>query len=425
MPWSFATDPEFEERLEWARRFMRDKVFPLEALGDLDHETFRRLADPLKEEVRRAGLFAAHLPPEMGGGGWGQVELALLHEVVGASGVIGPIVFGNQPPDSGNAELIAIAGDDEQKQRWMVPLLAGEMYSCFSMTETGRGSDPTLIETRARRDGDEWVIDGTKWFSSNASIADLFIVMARTNDSPEPHERFSMLLVPGGTPGVHVREITSMQHPYDRPAAYASEGEVTYEGVRVPASALLGEEGRGFALAQARLGPGRIHHCMRWVGQCRRAFDMLCERAVSVESAGSRLADKQLVQAWIADSYAEIEALRLMTLRAAWTIDQAGVPAARTDISAIKYFGARILHDVIDRALQVHGSLGYSGDMPLESMYRLARAARIYDGPDEVHRVSVAKRLVRGYEPVAVPTEHVPTRQAAACDLFDLDVVTS
>ncbi|HEU5151255.1 MAG TPA: acyl-CoA dehydrogenase family protein [Iamia sp.] len=418
MSWSFATDPEFEERLEWARRFMREKVFPLEALGDLDHETFRRLADPLKEEVKRAGLFAAHLPPEMGGGGWGQVELALLHEVVGASGVIGPIIFGNQPPDSGNAELIAIAGTDEQKERWMVPLLAGEIYSCFSMTETGRGSDPTLIETRARRDGDEWVVDGTKWFSSNASIADVFIVMARTNDSDTVHERFSMLLVPAGTPGIEVREITSMQHPYDRPAAYASEGEVTYHEVRVPASALLGEEGRGFALAQARLGPGRIHHCMRWVGQCRRAFDMLCERAVSVESAGSRLADKQMVQAWIADSYAEIEALRLMTLRAAWTIDQAGVPAARTDISAIKYFGAKILHDVIDRALQVHGSLGYSGDMPLESMYRLARAARIYDGPDEVHRVSVAKRIVRDYQPVAVPTEHVPTRLAAAQDLF-------
>jgi acyl-CoA dehydrogenase len=424
MTWSFETAPEFEEKLDWARRFMREEVYPLETLGDLDHETFRKVADPLKERVKEAGLFAAHLPPELGGTGWGQVELALLHEVVGTSGVLGPIIFGNQPPDSGNAELIAIAGNEEQKAEWMRPILDGDIYSCFSMTEVGRGSDPTMIETRAVLEGDEWVLNGTKWFSSNASIADVFIVMCRTNDGSSVHGRFSMLLVPADTPGIHIREITSMQHPYERPAAYASEGEVTYTDVRVPSSNLLGGEGQGFALAQKRLGPGRIHHCMRWLGQCARAFDMLCERAVSVTTAGSLLAEKQTVQNWVADSYAEMQALRLMTLRAAWVIDTQGVPAARTDISAIKYFGAKVLHDVIDRALQIHGSLGYSGDMPLEDMYRLARSARIYDGPDEVHRVGVAKRVLRGYEAREVPTEHIPTRRALAMERYGGVVTT-
>jgi acyl-CoA dehydrogenase len=413
MAWSFSTDPDFVERLDWARTFMKERVYPLETLH-LDEAAFRRLAEPLKQEVKDAGLFAAHLPPELGGHGYGQVNLAQLHEIVGGSATIGPIIFGNQPPDSGNAELIAVAGNDDQKERWMRPLLAGEQYSCFSMTEPGGGADPTRIETRARRDGDEWVIDGHKWFSSNASIADFFIVMCRTNDSATRHARFSMIVVPAGTPGIHIRDVPTMQHPFTQPPAYGSEGTVVYDGVRVPAENLLGGEGEAFALAQKRLGPGRIHHSMRWIGQCRRAFDMLCERAVSRETAGSLLADKQTIQNWIADSYAEIEAARLLTLKAAWTIDTQGVRAALNDIAAIKYFGATVLYNVIDRALQIHGSLGYSSDMPLEEMYRLARAARIYDGPDEVHRVSVAKRILRGYEPVDVPTEHVPTRRAAA-----------
>jgi acyl-CoA dehydrogenase len=416
--WDFAVDPEFEERLEWTRRFMREQVYPLEALGDIEEATFRRIAGELQSEVKSAGLFAAHLPPELGGTGFGQVKLALLNEIVGSSATVGPIVFGSQPPDSGNAELIAIAGTDEQKRSWMAPLLAGDIRSCFSMTEPGAGADPTLISTRAVREEDEYVINGKKWFSSNASIADVFVVMCRTNDNERPHERFSMVLVPAGTPGISIRDVPTMQHPYERPPAYAAEGEVTYSNVRVPVPNLLGEEGQGFALAQKRLGPGRIHHCMRWLGQCRRAFDMLCERAVSRWTAGSLLAEKQTVQNWIADSYAEMEAARLLTLKAAWTIDNFGVQAARTDIAVIKFFGARVLHDVIDRALQVHGSLGYSCDLPLEEMYRLARSARIYDGPDEVHRISAARRLLRDYEAHEVPSEHVPTRRAAARELF-------
>jgi acyl-CoA dehydrogenase len=363
-------------------------------------------------------MWAAHLPPELGGMGWGQVKLALLHEIVGTSATIGPIIFGNQPPDSGNAELIAIAGTDEQRERWMRPLLDGQLRSCFSMTEPSGGSDPTRIDTRAVRDGDEWVINGKKWFSSNASIADIIIVMCRTNDSDDVYRRFSMIVVPGGTPGVDIRDVPSMQHPYERAPAYSSEGEVTYRDVRVPYDNLLGGEGDAFVLAQKRLGPGRIHHAMRWIGQCRRAFDMLCERAVSREVHGSLLSEKQTVQNWVADSLAEIEAARLLTMKAAWKMDEEGAGAARTEISLIKYFGAKVLHDVIDRALQIHGSLGYSCDMPLEEMYRVARAARIYDGPDEVHRVTVARRVLRQYTPRDVPTEHVPTRRAEALRMF-------
>jgi len=417
MTWSFDNDPAYEPKLEWAREFMREWVYPLETL-DLGDGDFRRVAAPLMDQVKEAGLFAAHLPPELGGNGYGQVFHGLLNEIVGSSGTIGPIIFGSQPPDSGNAELIALAGTDEQRERWMVPLLAGELRSCFSMTEQGRGSDPTLIETRAVREGDEWVIDGQKWFSSNASIADFLIVMCRTNDREAVHERFSMLLVPADTPGITIRDVPTMQHPYERPPAYAAEGDVTYRQVRVPAANLLGEEGGGFALAQKRLGPGRIHHCMRWLGQCRRAFDMLCERAVSTTVHGSVLADKQTIQNWIADSYAQMEGARLLTLKAAWTIDTQGVRAAMNDISIIKFVGAQVLHDVIDRAIQIHGSLGYSSDLPLEEMYRLARSARIYDGPDEVHRVGVARRVLRGYEPHVVPSEHVPTRRQAAIERY-------
>jgi acyl-CoA dehydrogenase len=419
MGWSFSNDPEWEDKLEWARQFMRRRVYPVETL-DLNDQDFQRIAAPLKDEVKKAGLFAAHLPPELGGTGHGQVFHALLNEIVGSSATIGPIIFGSQPPDSGNAELIAIAGTDDQKDRWMRPLLAGDLRSCFSMTEQGRGSDPTLIETRAERDGDDWIINGRKWFSSNASIADFFIVMCRTNDDSSTYRRFSMIVVPADTPGIEIRDVPTMQHPYTRDPAYASEGDVTYRNVRVPYESLLGDEGGAFALAQLRLGPGRIHHCMRWLGQCTRAFDMLCERAVSKSVHGSILADKQIIQGWVADSYAQIEAVRLLTLKAAWKIDTDGVRAAINDISVIKFVGAQVLHDVIDRAIQIHGSLGYSSDLPLEEMYRMARSARIYDGPDEVHRVGVARRVLRGYEPHDVPSEHVPTRRAAAVELYQL-----
>ena len=374
-----------------------------------------RAMAPLREEVKARGLYAAHLDPELGGQGFGQVKLGLMHEVLGTT-PIAPFAFGNQAPDSGNSEILALAGTDEQKDRWLHPLLAGDLHSAFSMTEPdSAGSDPTLLKTRAVRDGDDYVITGHKWFSSNASIADFLIVMAVTDPDARPHQRATMFIVDADTPGVNIlRDVPTMGHPQDEFGLYGGHAEIRYEDVRIPAANRLGAEGTGFLIAQQRLYPGRIHHCMRWVGQAQRAFDMLCERSLSREAHGSVLADKQTVQNWIADSAAQMQAARLMTLHAAWVMDTQGVSAARQEISLIKFYGAQVLHDVIDRAIQVHGSLGYTTDLPLEAMYRHARAARIYDGPDEVHRQSVARQILRGYEPREVPSEHVPTRRAEA-----------
>ncbi|QYN23934.1 acyl-CoA dehydrogenase family protein [Amycolatopsis sp. DSM 110486] len=415
MTWDFSTEPEFAAKLDWAREFVRAEIYPLEVLG-LDHAGFRRVATPLQQAVKDNGLWAAHLGPELGGQGYGQLKLGLLHEILGTS-EYAPYVFGCQAPDSGNAELLAIAGTEDQKTRWMRPLLDGELLSAFSMTEQGTGSDPRQFTTAARLEGDEWVLDGAKWFVGNASRADFHIVMAVTEPDADPYHRMSMLIVPTTARGITTREIGLMNDP-DHKNPIWSHCEVGYEGVRVPKENLLGERGEAFALAQKRLGPGRIHHCMRWVGVCRRAFDMLCERAVSIDVHGGPLADKQTVQNWVADSAAQIESARLLTLQTAWRIDQVGAQAARTEIAMIKYHGATVLHDVIDRAIQVHGSLGFSTDMPLEQMYRWARAARIYDGPDEVHRVTVARRLLKKYQPAKVPTEHIPTRRAAALEKF-------
>jgi acyl-CoA dehydrogenase len=413
MAWDFSTEPDFEAKLEWMRSFVREEILPLETL-DLEWDAYLRLIEPLREQVREQGLWAAHLGPEHGGQGFGQVKLGLMHEILGAS-ELAPPVFGNQAPDSGNSELLAIGGTPEQKARWLEPLLEGRISSAFSMTEQGTGSDPRQITTQAVRDGDEWVIDGTKWFVTNASRASFHIVMARTDLRPDanPRKTMSMIIVPSDTPGIRTRDLGDMHHTDGR-GLIQIHCEVEYDGVRVPVENLLGGEGEGFALAQMRLGPGRIHHCMRWLGVSRRALDALCERAVSVSLHGSTLAEKQTIQNWIADSAAAMEAARLMTLKAAWKIDREGAKAARAEIAMIKYYGAPILLDVIDRAIQIHGALGYSTDMPLEEMYRASRGARLYDGPDEVHRVTVARLLLREFEARDVPTEHIPTRRAAA-----------
>lgn len=431
MAWDFSTEPEFQAHLDWMARFVREEIWPLETL-DLDRAQLDRALRPLQERVRERGLWAAHLAPDLGGQGFGQIKLGLMHEILGTS-LYAPSAFGNQAPDSGNSELIALAGSEEQKECWLHPLLAGDLRSAFSMTEPdSAGADPTLLQTRAVLDeaAGEWVIDGHKWFSTNASVADFLIVMAITDPDARPHQRASMLIVPAATPGVQlVRDVATMEHPDAAFGRLGGHAEILYEGVRVPYENLLGTRGAGFELAQSRLIPGRIHHCMRWLGVARRAFDMLCERATYRYAHGSVLADKQTVQNWIADSAAQMQAARLMTLHAAWKIDTEGPAAARTDVSMIKFYGAQVLHDVIDRAVQVHGSLGYSTDMPLEAMYRYARGARLYDGPDEVHRQSVARQILRGYEPPPdeVPSEHVPTRRAAARERFAelLEVVTS
>jgi acyl-CoA dehydrogenase len=431
VPWDFSTDPAFQEELDWMRDFVRAEVWPLETIvEELGEDGFRRAIAPLQEQVRERGLWAAHLPPDLGGQGFGQVKLGLMHEILGSS-PFAPVVFGNAAPDSGNSEILALAGSEDQKQQWLYPLLAGDLKSAFSMTEPDTaGSDPTLLATRAVEDGADWVINGRKWFSTNASVADFLIVMAVTDPDAHRYQRASMFIVPVDTPGVQiVRDVPTMEHPYARQGLYGGHAEIVYEDVRVGPDALLGARGAGFLIAQQRLGPGRIHHCMRWLGVSRRAFDMLCERAKTRYSHGSLLADKQTVQNWIADSAAQMHAARLMTLHAAWKMDTEGAAAARLEIGLIKFYGAQVLHDVIDRALQAHGALGYSTDLPLEQMYRFARAARLYDGPDEVHRQSVARQILRGVEPPAdgVPSEHIPTRRGAARERFAdlLEAVTS
>jgi acyl-CoA dehydrogenase len=431
MPWDFSTEPEFETKLTWMRGFVRDNIWPLETLSDeLGWDGLRRAMGPLQEQVRAQGLWAAHLDPELGGQGFGQVRLGLMHEILGTS-PIAPLAFGNAAPDSGNSEILAMVGTPEQKDRYLHPLLAGDLKSAFSMTEPETaGSDPTLLQTRAQPDGEGWVINGHKWFSTNGSIADFLIVMAVTDPDARPHQRASMFIVDADAPGVTiVRDIATMEHPQDTWRRYGNHAEIRYENVRVGPESLLGARGAGFLIAQQRLYPGRIHHCMRWLGVARRAFDMLCERVLYRYAHGQVLARHETVQNWIADSAAEMQAARLMTLHAAWKMDTQGVLAARQDIALIKFYGARVLHDVIDRALQAHGGLGYSTDMPLEAMYRYARAARLYDGPDEVHRASVARQILRGYEipPGEVPSQYIPARREAARQQFAqlLDAVTA
>jgi acyl-CoA dehydrogenase len=418
MSWDFSTEPEFERQLEWMRDFVREEIWPIETIQhDIGQAELDRIYAPLQEQVRERGLWAAHLPPDLGGQGFGQVKLGLMNEILGTS-IFAPNAFGCQAPDSGNSEILALAGTPEQKDRWLYPLLAGELKSAFSMTEPEvAGSDPTGLRTRAVRAGDGYVLTGHKWFTSNGSIADFLIVMAVTDPGAPPHKRASMFIVPVDAPGVNiVRDVPNMEHPYPHFGVLGGHTEILYEGVRLGPDALLGEEGEGFVIAQKRLVPGRIHHCMRWLGVCRRAFDMLCERSLYREVRGGLLRDKQTVQNWIADSAADMQAARLMTLHAAWKIDTYGSSAARADVSLIKVFGARVLHDVVDRALQVHGGLGYSTDMPLEMMYRYARHARFVDGADEVHRESVARQILDAYEAPedGLPTEYVPKRREAA-----------
>jgi acyl-CoA dehydrogenase len=432
MAWDFETEPEFEAKLAWMRTFVREEIMPLETLAQDfrepgGRELFQRIVAPLKEEVKRQGLWAAHLPPDMGGMGFDQVKLGLMHEILGQCGYA-PSVFGNNAPDSGNAELLSVGGTPAQRDQWMTPLLEGTLRSCFSMTEPNAGADPTLLTTTAMRDGDEWVINGHKWFSSNASIADFLIVMCKTGDTTESaYKAFSMIIVPTRTEGVNIlRDVPTMGEPDHKTGEPGGHAEIIYDNVRVPFENVVGGEagiGQGFALAQKRLGPGRIHHAMRWLGQSQRAFDMLCERALTRYTHGSLLAEKQMIQDWIAESHAEMQAARLLTLQAAWKMDQLHAQGkhhsdARIEIGVIKFWGAKVLYNVIDRAIQIHGSLGYTTDLPLESMYRAARAARIYDGPDEVHKVTVARQLLKRYRPSDPPFEHVPTRRAAALEKF-------
>jgi alkylation response protein AidB-like acyl-CoA dehydrogenase len=386
-----APSADIEELRGRYRAFMEEHVYPNERAlqaDDLD------LIRSLQEKAKAEGLWAPHVPPEAGGTGRGFLAYAFLNEEIGRSSHA-QLVFGCQAPDAGNAEILHLFGTAEQKERWLRPLVAGEVRSFFSMTEPEvPGSDPTTLRTTARRDGDDWVIDGHKWFSSGADGAAFGIVMAVSDPEAEPHRRASQILVPADTPGVDiVRPIPVLGHAGE---GWSTHCEVWYRDVRVPVSNTLGEPGDGFRIAQKRLGPGRIHHVMRWLGQMQRAFELLCSYALEREAFGSRLADKQTVQNWIADSAAEIHACRLMTLDAAQKIDEGD--EARVEVSLIKFYAAKSLHDVIDRAIQVHGARGLTDETPLAAMYASARAARIYDGPDEVHRMVVSRRILKEFE---------------------------
>ena len=381
------------ERLERVRAFMDERVLPNEPVLDREDDEAATLVRELRDEVRGQGLWAPHVPPEAGGTGTGFLDYAYLNEHIGRS-LWGQLVFGCQAPDAGNAEILHLFGTDAQKEQWLQPLVAGEIRSFFSMTEPEvPGSDPTTLRTRAVRDGDDWVIDGHKWFSSGADGAAFGIVMAVTDPDAAPHARATQIIVPADTPGVDVvRPVTVLGHTG---RGWTTHCEVRYTSVRVPATNTLGREGSGFQIAQKRLGPGRIHHVMRWLGQMERAFALMCSYALEREAFGGPLAEKQTVQNWIADSYAQIHACRLMTLDAAHKID--GGDEARVEISAIKFFAAQALQDVIDRAVQVHGARGLTDETPLGHMMMTARGGRIYDGPDEVHRMVVARRVLKTF----------------------------
>lgn len=417
--WDFSTEPEFQEKLDWMKRFVREEVEPLDLVFNRPGHNFdvtdaRALAAarPLQAEVKRQGLWACHLGPELGGRGFGQVKLALMNEILGAT-KWGPRIFGCQAPDSGNAEIIARFGTEAQKARYLTPLLEGKIVSCFSMTEPQGGADPRVFETRAVRDDDDWVIEGHKWFSSQALWASFIIVMAVTAPDKPVRERFSMFLIPADTPGIDIiRNSGLMGEARDEGA----HGYIHYNRVRVSADALLGEEGRAFDVAQARLGGGRIHHAMRTLGAATRAFEMMKERAVSRYTQGGRLADKQSVMMMIADSHVELAQFRLLVLHAAWTLDQGDRDAGRTAIAGVKVMSPRIMHDITQRAIQIHGSLGVSNELPLATFWVKAAAQGLVDGPTEVHQITLAKRILADAVPAPglFPTEHLPTREIAA-----------
>ena len=347
-----------------------------------------------RAKVRQMGLWAPGHPKELGGMGLDLVGLGLVSEALGGT-PLGHFVFGCHAPDAGNIEILHEHGTPEQKERWLVPLVAGEIRSCFSMTEVELpGSNPVMMDTTAVKDGDDYVINGQKWYTTAADGAAFAVVMAVTDAEAPPHRRASMIIVPTDTPGFDlVRNISVMGHAGE---GWASHAEILYHSCRVPQSNVLGPEGSGFAIAQERLAPGRIHHCMRWIGICNRAFDLMCDRANSRTIApGKVLGERDIVRAWIAESAAEISAARLMTLHTAWKIDQQGWRAAQQDISMIKFTVANTMQRVVDRALQVHGGLGMTDDTLLAFFFRHERAARIYDGADEVHKISLAKRILR------------------------------
>ena len=404
MAWDFSTEPEFQEKLDWVEQFCKEEIEPLDLVFPMAVRMKRNdpkmaaLVDPLQQQIKDQGLWAIFLDEELGGPGFGQLKLGLLNEILGKYGSA-PAMFGCQAPDTGNMEMLAAYGTEEQKERWLKPLMNQEMFSAYSMTEPQGGSDPNLFKTTAVRDGNEWVINGEKWFTSAGRAADILFVMTVNG----------MFVVPRDTPGVEILPIPS------------SHNHIRYNDVRVPLDHLLGPENGAKVLAQRRLGGGRIHHAMRTIAQCKKAFDMMCERALSRESHGKIIAEHQMVQEKIADSYAELNMLRLFVLWTAWKIDNSSTQETRTDIAAVKFTMAKVLREISFRALHIFGSLGTTNLTPLQAMYAGAPTMGIADGVDEVHKATVARNVLKNYRPHEGlwPTEYIPAKREAALKKFE------
>ena len=422
MAWDFSTDPEYQQKLDWVRSFVAAEIEPLDALFgsklvyDKAHRVHTEVVGPLQEQVQAHGMWACHLGPELGGRGYGQLELALLNEILGRSHWA-PSVFGTQAPDSGNAEILAHYGTDAQKAKFLEPLLQGRICSTYAMTEPTAGSDPGQFTCTARRDGNDWVINGEKWFASNYRYASFCIVMAVTDTEVPIHRGASMFLVPKGTAGMDLIRNVGLIGDDE---ADGSHGYLRFSDCRVSADSLLGGEGQGFVIAQTRLGGGRLHHAMRSIGMAQRAFDMMCERALSRVTQDEVLARKQMVQAQIADSWIELHQFRLQVLHAAWVVDRVGAAEARKEIAAVKVATPGVLHEIVSTCLHLHGALGMSNEMPIGSMYLAGPALGIADGPTEVHKITLARQVLKSYQARAGiwPSEHLPARRAAARERF-------
>jgi alkylation response protein AidB-like acyl-CoA dehydrogenase len=404
MAWDFSTDTEWQERLDWIEHFCREEIEPLTLAFPVDFWSGARLpkkleeiVDGLKQQVKERGLWGIFLDKEIGGPGFGQLKLALVNEILGRN-MAAPSIFGCQAPDTGNMDILARYGTPEQKAKYLEPLFNQEIHSCFSMTEPQGGADTHGFRTHAVRDGDEWVINGEKWFSSFGKTADIIIVMCNNG----------MFIVEQGTPGLEFL-LGSGIHAHIR-----------YNDVRVPAGNLLGPEGGAQQVAQFRLGGGRIHHAMRTVAQVKMALDMMCERAISRESRGHLIFDYQSVQNDIADSYMQVEMLRLLVLQTAWKIDNSSGREVRTDIAACKVTAARVLRDVIYRAHHMHGALGTTDLLPLKDIWSSSPSMSMVDGPDEVHKVTIARNLVKNYQPHEglFPRQYLPAKRAIARQKF-------
>jgi acyl-CoA dehydrogenase len=420
--WDFETDDEYQRLLDWAEVFVREECEPLDLVlthsHDMKDPLRNALVKPRQSVVQAKGLWATHLGPELGGPGFGQVKLALLNEIVGRS-FVAPTVFGSQAPDSGNSEILAHFGSMELKERYLEPLLRNDIVSCFSMTEPQGGADPKVFTTTAVLDGDHWVLNGEKWYSSHAKFASFFIVMAITDPDAQPYRTSSMFVVPADSPGIEI--IRNVGMGYEPLGTDGVEGYVRYQGVRVPNDHMLGERGEAFAVAQTRLGGGRIHHAMRTVGLVRKVFELMCERAVSRFTQGTVLSAKQMVQEKVADSWIDIESFRLLTLQTAWKIDKyQDYNRVRGDISAVKAAMQRVLHDVSARALQLHGSLGTSNEMPFVRALLESFVLGLADGPTEVHKIALAKQVLRDRQPAEglFPSGHLHALKVRADEKF-------